>query len=171
MRADQGNDRAQCNLGHMYWNGTGVLQDYAEAARLFRLAADQGIDRAQCNLGNMYLNGTGVWVCEATRRWVGCGRGTGRGTGLSGMAALCGDTVGGEQKLKLSTNTLIAATNPNSNLNPEPEPNPRAACPGPRATMVSLQQCWTRPGRAALEKYGLGLRRFLGYGDSTLALG
>ena len=36
--------------------------------------------------------------------------------------------------------------------------------------MVSLQQCWTQPGRAALSKYGLGLRRFLGYGDAQTLL-
>ena len=39
--------------------GTGVSQDYVEAARLCRLAADQGHAVAQCNLGCMYKHGRG----------------------------------------------------------------------------------------------------------------
>jgi TPR repeat protein len=37
-----------------------VPQDYAEAARLYRLAADQGFEEAQYQLGRMYENGQGV---------------------------------------------------------------------------------------------------------------
>ena len=44
----------------MYDNGEGVLQDYAEAVKWYRLAADQGDANAQTNLGNMYNNGQGV---------------------------------------------------------------------------------------------------------------
>ena len=44
----------------MYANGHGVAQDYAEAVRLYRLAADQGLAGAQSNLGVMYANGQGV---------------------------------------------------------------------------------------------------------------
>ena len=33
---------AQYNLGNKYDNGTGVAQNYAEAARWYRLAAEQG---------------------------------------------------------------------------------------------------------------------------------
>ena len=52
---------AQHNLGLMYENGNlGVPQDYAEAVRLFRLAADQGLVRAQCCLAFMYADGTKV---------------------------------------------------------------------------------------------------------------
>ena len=40
--ADQGDARAQYNLGVMYANGKGVTQSDSEAAKLFRLAADQG---------------------------------------------------------------------------------------------------------------------------------
>jgi TPR repeat protein len=49
--ADQGNARAQFNLGVLYANGQGVAQDYAEAARWYRKAADQGHADAQNNLG------------------------------------------------------------------------------------------------------------------------
>ncbi|MDA9250030.1 SEL1-like repeat protein, partial [bacterium] len=51
---------AQTNLGFMYKTGQGVLQDYAEAVRWYRLAADQGFAAAQSNLGSMYYNAEGV---------------------------------------------------------------------------------------------------------------
>ena len=44
----------------MYSKGQGVVQDYAEAVRWYRLAAQQGYARAQYNLGFMYSNGQGV---------------------------------------------------------------------------------------------------------------
>jgi TPR repeat protein len=57
--AEQGNARAQFNLGLMYATGQGVPQDYVEAARWFRKAAGQGNASAQYNLGVMYY-GRGV---------------------------------------------------------------------------------------------------------------
>jgi TPR repeat protein len=58
--AEQGHAMAQTNLGVMYSNGQGVLQDDAEAVRLFELAAEQGEAMAQYNLGLMYYEGIGV---------------------------------------------------------------------------------------------------------------
>ena len=58
--AEQGEARAQNNLGVMYANGDGVLQDAAEAVRWYRMAAEQGVAGAQRNLGFMYENGRGV---------------------------------------------------------------------------------------------------------------
>ena len=58
--AQQGDARAQYNLGVMYANGEGVRQDDAEAVRWWRLAAEQGDAGAQLNLGVMYANGEGV---------------------------------------------------------------------------------------------------------------
>ena len=61
---------AQSNLGMMYSMGTGVVQDYTEAVRRYRLAADQGLAMAQSNLGVMYENGTGVRQDHAkAARW------------------------------------------------------------------------------------------------------
>ena len=40
--AEQGNAYAQNNLGLMYDNGQGVLQDYKTAVKWYRLAAKQG---------------------------------------------------------------------------------------------------------------------------------
>ena len=58
--AEQGNARAQNNLGAAYDYGEGVPQDYAEAVRWYRLAAEQGDALGQSNLGLMYKNGLGV---------------------------------------------------------------------------------------------------------------
>jgi uncharacterized protein len=58
--ADEGDARAQFNLGFMYANGQGVPQDYAEAVNWYRKAADQGDAGAQSNLGFMYAKGQGV---------------------------------------------------------------------------------------------------------------
>ena len=44
----------------MYDNGDGVVQDYAEAVKWYRLAAEQGNAMAQTNLGFMYEYGRGV---------------------------------------------------------------------------------------------------------------
>lgn len=58
--ADQGDFRAQYNLGVMNQGGQGVAQNDAQAARWFRMAADQGAVRAQFSLAEMYKNGEGV---------------------------------------------------------------------------------------------------------------
>ncbi len=44
----------------MFHYGQGVAQDYAEALRLYRLAADQGHAGAQLTLGYMIERGRGV---------------------------------------------------------------------------------------------------------------
>ncbi len=51
---------AHHNLGLMYLNGTGVIQDHVRAYELFKLSAEQGIVPAQFNLGVMYANGWGI---------------------------------------------------------------------------------------------------------------
>jgi TPR repeat protein len=58
--ADQGNAKAQHNLGIMYDSGVGVAKDYAEAVKWLRKAADQGRSDSQYNLGRMYQYGHGV---------------------------------------------------------------------------------------------------------------
>ena len=58
--AEQGNAKAQFSLGKMYYEGRGVHQDYAEAARWYLKAAEQGYADAQYNLGLMYEKGQGV---------------------------------------------------------------------------------------------------------------
>lgn len=54
------NPAAQFQLGVNFGQGKGVVLDYAESAKWFRLAADQGIASAQYNLGWSYSHGKGV---------------------------------------------------------------------------------------------------------------
>ena len=58
--AEQGDAKAQFNLGVMYGDGLGVKQDYFEEVNWYRKAAEQGHAKAQFNLGVMYANGRGV---------------------------------------------------------------------------------------------------------------
>ena len=60
VKAEQGDANAQFNLGVMYANGEGVIQDYKQAVKWYRKAAEQGDATAQYNLGVMYDNGRGV---------------------------------------------------------------------------------------------------------------
>ena len=48
------------NKAVIFHGGRGVVQDYVEAARLYRLAAEQGHTLAQYNLGSMFYGGRGV---------------------------------------------------------------------------------------------------------------
>src|ERR1700704_3745860 len=52
--AEQGDARAQYNLGLMYYYGDGVMEDHGEAIKWLRLAAEQGFAAAQDRLGTMY---------------------------------------------------------------------------------------------------------------------
>lgn len=59
-RAEAGDDYAQTWLGDMYENGEGVVQNYQEAVKWYRLAATYGNSSAQVNLGIMYAKGRGL---------------------------------------------------------------------------------------------------------------
>jgi TPR repeat protein len=58
--AEEGDVLAQYNLGLLYYQGEGVPQDLAEAARWYRRAADRGDALSQYNLGLMFSLGEGV---------------------------------------------------------------------------------------------------------------
>lgn len=58
--AEQGNVEAQYTLGHMYYEGIGVEQNYLEAAKYYALSAEQGSADAQYILGIMFDRGLGV---------------------------------------------------------------------------------------------------------------
>ena len=58
--AEQGNAKAQHNLGIMYENGYGVMEDDNEAVTWYRKSARQGIAVSQYNLGLMYNLGIGI---------------------------------------------------------------------------------------------------------------
>ena len=58
--AEQGDADAQFYLGGLYVNGSGVLQDYKEAMKWWKLSAQQRHAQAQNGLGWMYARGRGV---------------------------------------------------------------------------------------------------------------
>ena len=58
--AEQGDAKAQYNLGVIDAKGRGVPQNYAKALKWFYKAAEQGYAKAQNNLGIMYNKGWGV---------------------------------------------------------------------------------------------------------------
>lgn len=60
MAADQGHPEAQFEVGQMFAQGLGVVQQFEEAARWYLLAAKQGHAKAQFHLGFLYAHGQGV---------------------------------------------------------------------------------------------------------------
>jgi TPR repeat protein len=58
--AEQGDARAQFNLGVIYFNGQGIPHDPVKAVDWYRAAADQGYGPAQANLSFMYETGQGL---------------------------------------------------------------------------------------------------------------
>ena len=58
--AEDGNARAQYNLGWMHANAKGTAQDIKEAIKWYTKSAEQGNVNAQYNLGNLYLRGQGA---------------------------------------------------------------------------------------------------------------
>ncbi len=60
LKAEQGDDLAQHQLGVGYLYGQGVKQDLKEAVQWLRKAADQNNPYAQSMLGHAYANGHGV---------------------------------------------------------------------------------------------------------------
>lgn len=58
--AEEGDPRAQLQLGNRFSSGAGVPQDLTEAAKWFRAAAEQGQPDAAYNLAMMYESGHGV---------------------------------------------------------------------------------------------------------------
>jgi TPR repeat protein len=58
--ADQGNADAQCLLGVMYANGSGVPEDKDQAFKWYSKSANQGNTDCQTNVGIMYYYGHGV---------------------------------------------------------------------------------------------------------------
>lgn len=58
--AQEGDKKAQNNLGYMYLNGVGVDKNHEKALLWYRKAAKQGVAEAQHSLGFMYSEGLGT---------------------------------------------------------------------------------------------------------------
>ena len=54
VSAENGNEKAQFNLGQIFYWGIGVSQNYFEAFKWYTLSAEQGSSEAQYALGNIY---------------------------------------------------------------------------------------------------------------------
>ena len=86
---------AQQALGQLYANGQGVLQDYAEAVKWYRLAAAQGSAGGQSGLGFMYEKGQGVLqdYAEAVK-WYRLAAAQGNAGAQSNLGAMYGNGHG-----------------------------------------------------------------------------
>lgn len=60
LAAEQGDAKAQLDLGNLYYLGEGTPRDFAEGAKWYWLAAEQGDAPAQHNLGVVHDEGEGV---------------------------------------------------------------------------------------------------------------
>jgi len=70
VKAELGDDKAQCFLGYCYSNGAGVLEDRVEAAKWYLKSAEQNNIEAQIYLGVCYENGSGVLKDQReARKW------------------------------------------------------------------------------------------------------
>jgi TPR repeat protein len=88
--ADQGDARAQSNLGVMYAKGLGVRQDYAAAASWYRRAAEQGNANAQSNLGVLCAEGRGIpQDNRAAARWYRRAADQGHGRAQYNLGIIC----------------------------------------------------------------------------------
>jgi pentatricopeptide repeat protein len=63
--ADQGNAKAEFNLGACYLQGTGIQKNETEAFKWYKKSAMKDVPLAQYNLGVLYQNGIGVEKNEA----------------------------------------------------------------------------------------------------------
>jgi TPR repeat protein/DNA polymerase III epsilon subunit-like protein len=60
VKAENGDEAAQCQLGRMYQSGQGVKEDTYQAYSWYRKSALNGNSDCQYNLGLVYLNGYGA---------------------------------------------------------------------------------------------------------------
>ena len=89
LQAEQGDARAQTELGERYEDGRGVEQNHEVAVSWFRRAAEQGHARGQGNLGELYYAGRGVpRDDEAARTWFRLAAAQGDARGQNGLGVL-----------------------------------------------------------------------------------
>ena len=108
--AEQGDARAQNNLGYMYSNAKGIPQDYAEAIRWYRQAANQGNTQSQFNLGLMYANGRGLRRdYRAAARWYRRAAGQGHAGAQLNLGIMYAKGKGLRQDYRAAARWLLAA--------------------------------------------------------------
>ncbi len=89
LAAEQGDVKAQTELGTAYWGGMGVPRNAPEAVRWWQRAASGGECRAMLFLGNAYETGEGVGVnLEAAMRWYKASAEQGNTTAMISLSQL-----------------------------------------------------------------------------------
>jgi uncharacterized protein len=110
--AEQGLAVAQFNVGLMYDLGQGVLQNYGEAVKWYRLAADQGRPDAQYQLGHLnYKQGD---YAEAAK-WFRLAADQGRADAQSNLGAMYAEGEGVPQDFVQALKWFILAAAQNHN--------------------------------------------------------
>jgi len=98
LRAEQGDSKAELDLGKMCFFGTGIQQDYAEAFRWVRKAADRGFAPADSALGSWYYHGLGVTQdYNEAFRWYSAAAGKGDAAGEYGLGYMYRHGLGTKQ--------------------------------------------------------------------------
>lgn len=100
--AELGEPKAQLELAHMYAKGEGgVEQDFAEAAKWYRLVAEKGNAEAQNALGELYGNGDGVPEDPAEAlKWIRLAANQGYAEALHNLGYVHGKGHGVKQDLE-----------------------------------------------------------------------
>jgi TPR repeat protein len=84
--AAQGSAGAMNNLGVAYEDGSGVEQDFKEAAKWYEVAAERGDAMGQANLGQLYFDGRGVPLdLVQAYKWFKLSANQGNFVGQAGM--------------------------------------------------------------------------------------
>ena len=79
-------------LGAAFENGLGCKQNYAKAAKWYKLAAEQGLNTAMANLAFLYLHGFGTRADKAEAlKWFKRGAAAGCKKSKKIVASLLGD--------------------------------------------------------------------------------
>ena len=87
--AEDGDAKAQYNIGWMHWRGDGVEQSDQAAAGWFLRAARQGLKEAQSQIGYMLANGLGAETdLRAAIRWTQAAADQGDQNGIANVAPI-----------------------------------------------------------------------------------
>jgi cell division septation protein DedD len=193
--AEQGDARAQANLGVLYENGQGVPQDDTEAAKWYRKAADQGDASAQFKLGGLYWQGKGVprdgeeafkWYMKSAEQGyadaqntIGVMYWTGRGIAQSDAtakqwfqkAAAQGHAKARKNLQEMEEKGRLALANPPEKTPKKAPPGAAATAPAPAPAGDYRVQLGSVKSEAAAETEAVRLRRLHReiLGDLTIA--
>ena len=100
IAAENGDKRAQCEMGSRYKEGDGVEKDFVQAVTWYRKSAEQGYSVAQYDLGVMYENGWGVEKDAAKAvEWYGKAAEQGHAAAQWALGVMYGNGWGVEKDL------------------------------------------------------------------------